>query len=175
MSPQPKLRDLYRQINKYDFDKYFTKHYENSKYLCFYIFIWILYKTSKELDKFMNHEWGVRRWIEFVHKCSGDHWGPWASCSWFNFVKASLAFHLQLILFCKSNHVPDSICMAQVIIEFVCDKVKPSQNILIFFVSPLTFNSSLQTILFSQYCFQGNPFDCYQLCWNTCNHFTILF
>lgn len=46
---------------------------------------------------------------------------------------------------------------------------------LIFFVSPLTFNSSLQTILFSQYCFQGNPFDCYQLCWNTCNHFTILF
>lgn len=135
--------------------EYFTKQARNWKHL------WIMSEVSG--------------WIEFVHNCSGDHWGPWASCSWFNFVKASLAFHLQLILFCKSNHVPDSICMAQVIIEFVCDKVKTSQNILIFFVSPLTFNSSLQTILFSQYCFQGNPFDCYQLCWNTCNHFTILF
>lgn len=135
----------------------------------FYIFIGILYKTSKELEKFMNHEWGVRRWIEFVHNCSGDHWGPWASCSWFNFVKALLALHLQLILFCKSNHVPDSICMAQVIIEFVCDKVKTSQNILIFFVSPVTFNISLQTIVSSR-----------ESIWLLSvmleyNHFTILF
>lgn len=62
---------------------HFTIHCESNKYLCFYIFIKILYKTSKELEKFMNHEWGVRCWIEFVHKYSGDHWGPWASCSWF--------------------------------------------------------------------------------------------
>lgn len=110
--------------------EYFTKQARNWKHL------WIMSEVSG--------------WIEFVHKCSGDHWGPWASCSWFNFVKASLAFHLQLILFCKSNHVPDSICMAQVIVEFVCDKVKTSQNILIFFVSPLTFNISLQAILSSR-------------------------
>lgn len=144
-SVHPKLREHYS-------DKYLTihAHCENIKFFCFWYFYLNTLHNKQGIGKFMNHEWGVRCWIEFMHKCSGDHWGPWASCSCYNFVKASLAFHLQLISFCKSNCVPDSICMAQMITEFVWDKVKPSQNIWIFFVSPLTFNISLQTILSSR-------------------------